>query len=113
MATGITYITTQGSILAAKTLEAKTLQFSKFVIGDGQLADTSASTIKELTGLVNSVLNFDITKISRDTETQVTVRGLFQNTDADASFYLRELGLYAIDPDTKEEILFAYINYGN
>lgn len=113
MATGITYITTKGSILAAKTLEAKKLQFSKFVIGDGQLADTSASAIKSLTALASSVLNFDITKISRDTETQVTVRGLFQNTDADHSFYLRELGLYAIDPDTNEEILFAYINYGD
>lgn len=113
MATGITYITTEGAILAAKTLEAKTLKFSKFTIGDGELVDTSASTIKALTGLVNSVLNFDITKISRDTDTQVTVRGLFQNTDAEHSFYLRELGLYAIDPDTNEEILFAYINYGD
>ena len=113
MATGITYITTEGAILAAKTLEAKTLKFSKFAIGDGTLVDTSANTIKALTGLVNSVLNFDITKISRDTDTQVTVRGLFQNTDAQHSFYLRELGLYAIDPDTNQEILFAYINYGD
>ncbi len=113
MATGTTYITTQGAILAAKTLEAKKLQFSKFSIGDGQLVDSSADAIKALTGLVNFVLNFDITKISRETDTQVTVRGLFQNTDAQASFYLRELGLYAIDPDTNEEILFAYINYGD
>lgn len=113
MATEVTYITTQGAILAAKTLEAKTLKFSKFAIGDGELLDTSASAIKALTDLSNFVLNFDITKISRDTDTQVTVRGLFQNTDADASFYLRELGLYAIDPDTNEEILFAYINYGD
>lgn len=113
MATGITYITTEGAILAAKTLEAKTLKFSKFVIGDGTLMDTSASAIKALTNLASSVLNFDITKISRDTDTQVTVRGLFQNTDAEHSFYLRELGLYAIDPDTNQEILFAYINYGD
>lgn len=113
MATEVTYITTQGAILAAKTLEAKTLKFSKFAIGDGELLDTSASAIKALTGLSNFVLNFDITKISRDTDTQVTVRGLFQNTDAEHSFYLRELGLYAIDPDTNEEILFAYINYGD
>lgn len=25
---------------------------------------------------------------------------------------MRELGLYAVDPDTEQEILFAYINYG-
>lgn len=113
MATEVTYITTQGAILAAKTLEAKTLKFSKFAIGDGEITDTNASAIKALTDLSNFVLNFDITKISRDTDTQVTVRGLFQNTDAESSFYLRELGLYAIDPDTNEEILFAYINYGD
>lgn len=112
MAYGITYITTQGAILAAKTLQSKTLSFSKFVIGSGEIADGSVDTIKALTGLVNPELNFDITKISRETDTQVTVRGLFKNTDAENSFYLRELGLFAIDPDTQEEILFAYINYG-
>mgnify|MGYP001111945931 CR=1 FL=1 len=112
MAYGITYITTQGAILAAKTLQSKTLSFSKFAIGSGEIADGSVDTIKALTGLVNPELNFDITKISRETDTQVTVRGLFKNTDAENSFYLRELGLFAIDPDTQEEILFAYINYG-
>ena len=112
MAYGITYITTQGAILAAKTLQSKTLSFSKFAIGSGEISDGSVDTIKALTGLVNSELNFDITKISRETDTQVTVRGLFKNTDAENSFYLRELGLFAIDPDTQEEILFAYINYG-
>lgn len=112
MAYGITYITTQGAILAAKTLQSKTLSFSKFAIGSGEIADGSLDTIKALTGLVNPELNFDITKISRETDTQVTVRGLFKNTDAENSFYLRELGLFAIDPDTQEEILFAYINYG-
>ncbi len=112
MAYGITYITTQGAILAAKTLQSKTLSFSKFAIGSGEIADGSVDTIKALTGLVNQELNFDITKISRETDTQVTVRGLFKNTDAENSFYLRELGLFAIDPDTQEEILFAYINYG-
>lgn len=112
MAYGITYITTQGAILAAKTLQSKTISFSKFAIGSGEIADPSVENIKALTGLVSSKLNFNITKIKRETDTQVTVRGLFKNTDAEESFYLRELGLFAIDPDTQEEILFAYINYG-
>ena len=113
MAYGITYITTQGAILAAKTLQSKTLSFSKFAIGSGEIADDSVDTIKALTGLVDKKLTFDITKIKRETDTQVTVRGLFKNTDAEDSFYLRELGLFAIDPDTQQEILFAYINYGS
>ena len=112
MAYSTTYITTQGAILAAKTLQSKTISFSKFAIGSGEIADPSVENIKALTGLVSSKLNFDITKIKRETDTQVTVRGLFKNTDAEESFYLRELGLFAIDPDTQQEILFAYINYG-
>ena len=112
MAYGTTYITTQGAILAAKTLQSKTLSFSHFSIGSGNIADSSVETIKALTGLVNPELNFDITKINRETDTQVTVRGLFKNTDAEEGFWLKELGLYAIDPDTNQQVLFAYINYG-
>lgn len=113
MAYRTTYITTQGAILAAKTLEAKTLQFSRFAVGDGNLENDDIDNIKALTNLVNTIKSFNITKISRETDTQVTVKGLFKNTDVEESFYLKELGLYAIDPDTQEEILFAYINYGD
>ena len=112
MAYGITYITTQGAILAAKTLQSKTLSFSRFQIGDGSLESGSVEEIKALTDLNSPKLEFDITKIARETDTQVTVRGLFKNTDAEEGFWLRELGLYAIDPDTNDEVLFAYINYG-
>lgn len=112
MAYGITYITTQGAILAAKTLQSKTLEFSHFSIGSGSIANPNVETIKALTELVNAELDFDITKVSRETDTQVTVRGLFKNTDAEEGFWLKELGLYAIDPDTNNEVLFAYINYG-
>lgn len=111
MAYGVTYITTQGAILAAKTLQSKTLEFSRFKIGSGSLQEGSVAEIKALTDLVNEEMDFDITKISRESATQVTVRGLFKNTDAEEGFWLRELGLYAIDPDTEDEILFAYINY--
>lgn len=38
--------------------------------------------------------------------------GTFKNTNIEQGFYLRELGLYAIDPDTQDEVLFAYVNYG-
>lgn len=111
MAYGVTYITTQGAILAAKTLQSKTLEFSRFKIGSGSLQEGSVAEIKALTDLVNEEMEFAITKISRESATQVTVRGLFKNTDAEEGFWLRELGLYAIDPDTEDEILFAYINY--
>lgn len=78
MAYGTTYITTQGAILAAKTLQGKKMRFSKFVCGDGELTDESVSNIKTLTNLINPIKSFSITNIKRDTETQLTVSRTLQ-----------------------------------
>lgn len=112
MAYGTLYLTSQGLELASKTLLSKALQFSKFVVGDGELENDNVEEIRELTDLVNQVSIFNITKIKRDSNNQVTVKGLFKNTDVANDFYLREIGLYAKDLDTGQEILFAYVNYG-
>lgn len=109
---GQTYITTAGQVLASKTLEGKILQFTKFVIGDGVLPDDSLETVKALENLVNPVLNFNITNIKRDRQTQVDLQGTFKNTQLENATHLRELGVFAKDPDTQQEILFAYVNYG-
>ncbi len=102
------YITNAGAILAAKTLESKVISFTKFAIGEGE----SPEDVRTATDLTSKIIDLDITSITRDTETQVTARCLFRNTDASKSFYFKELGLYAQDPDTQEEILFAYGNAG-
>ncbi len=113
MAYGKLYLTSQGLELASKTLLSKTLQFTKFAVGDGEVENDNVEEIRELTDLVNQVSIFNITKIKRDSNNQVTVKGLFKNTDVAEDFYLREVGLYAKDLDTGQEILFAYINYGD
>lgn len=110
---GQTYITTAGQILASKTLEGKILQFTKFVIGDGTLTDDSLDTVKALENLINPVLNFNITNIKRDRQTQVDLQGTFKNTELENATHLRELGVFAKDPDTQQEVLFAYVNYGD
>lgn len=110
---GQTYITTIGQILASKTLESKILKFTRFAVGDGILQDDNLNTLKELKNLINPILSFDITNIKRDKEKQVDLQGAFQNTTLENATYLRELGLFAIDPDTEEEVLFAYVNYGD
>ena len=110
---GQTYITTKGQILASKTLESKILKFTRFAIGDGTLQNDDLDTLKALRDLINPILSFDITNIKRDREKQVDLQGTFQNTSLENATYLRELGLFAIDPDTEEEVLFAYVNYGD
>lgn len=110
---GQTYITTAGQILASKTLESKILEFTRFAIGDGTLPDENLETVQALENLINEVFSFNITNIKRDRETQVDLQGTFQNIELENATHLRELGLFAKDPDTQKEILFAYVNYGD
>lgn len=107
------YITTEGAKLAAKTMEGKILKFSHAQLGSGALTDTSVSTIKKRTALVKKVMECDILKAKKTADTQATVSFLLKNTDAPSSFYFKELGIFAIDPDTQTEVLFAYSNAGN
>lgn len=106
------YITTAGAKLAVKTLESKKLTFSVARLGSGTLADSSMKAIKARTSLVKSVMEIDITGVKQTSETQATISFVFQNTKASSAFYFRELGIFAIDPDTKQEVLFAYAYAG-
>lgn len=107
------YITTEGAKLAAKTIEGKILKFSHAKLGSGTLSDTSVSAIKQRTSLVKAVMECDILKAEKTGDTQATVSFLLKNTEADSPFYFRELGIFAIDPDTQNEVLYAYANAGS
>ena len=107
------YITTEGAKLAAKTIEGKIIKFSHAKLGSGTLSDTSVSAIKKRTSLVKTVMECDILKAEKTGDTQATVSFLLKNTEASSPFYFRELGLFAIDPDTQNEVLYAYANAGN
>lgn len=103
------YITRQGSILAAKTLEGKKVEFDHAEIGSGTLNGDP----RDRTSLITKVLQCNINNIIITGENQAQISFLFKNIDAPNSFYFREIGLYAIDPDTKEKVLYAYTNAGN
>lgn len=107
------YITKQGAILAAKTMEGKQLKFTVAKLGSGTITDSSITAIKERTVMAKTVMTIDITGSKRTSDTQVTISFVFQNTKASSAFYFRELGIFALDPDTKEEVLFAYAYAGN
>lgn len=107
------YITTAGAQLAAKTIVGKKLQFTVAKVGSGTLSDSSMSAIKARTSLVNPIMSIDITRVEQTSQIQATIGFVFKNTDAPSAFYFRELGIFALDPDTKQEILFAYAYAGN
>ena len=107
------YITTAGAQLAAKTIVGKKLKFTVAKLGSGTLSDSSINAIKARTSLVKEVMSIDITRVEQTSKTQATIGFVFKNTDASSAFYFRELGIFALDPDTKQEILFAYAYAGN
>lgn len=103
------YITKQGALLAAKTLQGKKIIFDHAEIGSGALTGNAA----DKTALTTKVLECEISKVEITQDTQASVSFMFKNTDAPNAFNFREIGLFAIDPDTKNKILYAYTNAGN
>lgn len=105
--------TNSGLDLEYKAQSGKELKFKRFGIGDGELGSTS---IKELTALKNEKMQLDIIKITilgTGENKKVTLRVVLNNEDVEEGFYFREIGIFAEDPDTKEEVLFLYANAGD
>lgn len=102
------YITKQGALLAAKTLQGKKIEFDHAEIGSGNLSGNAV----DKTSLTTKVLECPIQKVEITESTQAKVSFIFKNTDAKSAFYFREIGLFAIDPDTKAKVLYAYANVG-
>lgn len=102
------YITKQGALLAAKTLQGKKIEFDHAEIGSGNLSGNAV----DKTSLTTKVLECPIQKVEITEDTQAKVSFIFKNTDAKSAFYFREIGLFAIDPDTKAKVLYAYTNAG-
>lgn len=102
------YITKAGALLAAKTLQGKKIEFDHAEVGSGTLSGDA----KEKTALTKKVLECPISNIKITGDTQAQISFAFKNTDANVAFYFREIGLFAIDPDTKAKVLYAYSNAG-
>lgn len=103
------YITKQGALLAAKTLQGKKIEFDHAEIGSGTLTGNAV----DKTSLTTKVLECAISKVEITGDTQARVSFIFKNIDAKSAFYFREIGLFAIDPDTKAKVLYAYANAGS
>lgn len=59
----------------------------------------------------HEVLSSEIIKLKYD-GTKVTIGFMLDNQDVDEGFFWKEIGIFAEDPDTHEEILFNYASAG-
>lgn len=102
------YITKKGILLSAKSLQGKIIEFVSVEVGSGILA----GELTEQENLIKKELEFEINSKKIVNDRQVCLSFLFTNKDLEQGFYFREIGIFAVDPDTSEKILYAYGNLG-
>lgn len=103
-------LTVQGMVAIAALVAGGTLEFTRIAVGDGELKDGQVpGTMKKLN---NQLFDVTINKVYSDSVSQATIQGVFSNSQVATGFYYRELGLFAKDPATGSEILYAYGNAG-
>lgn len=97
-------ITNKGQALLAKMIVGSgNIEFTK--ISASSTAYTDAQ-LEGLTSLSNVKQTSLISKVTRTNEVAIKVEAAFTNTELTAGYYMKALGLYAVDPDAGE-ILYA------
>lgn len=97
-------ITNKGQALIAKMIAGEgNIDFTKISTSSTQYQLTQLEALTALTGVKQTSL---ISKVTRTNDVAIKVEAAFTNTDLTAGYYMRTLGLYAVDPD-EGEILYA------
>lgn len=97
-------ITNKGQALLAKMIAGSgNIEFTKVSASSTAYTD---SQLEGLTSLTNVKQISLISKVTRTNEVAIKVETAFTNTDLTAGYYMKVLGLYAVDPDVGE-ILYA------
>lgn len=103
-------ITTKGLTIIAQLVAGSTLEFTRIAVGDGAMP--SDKTPLTVTDLSNKLFDVDINSVIHNGNGSATVTGIFSNEDKETGFFYRELGLFAKDPKTQQEVLYCYGNAG-
>ena len=104
-------LTTSGMILYAKAQQGKLLHLSRVAVGDGLL--TGGDSMVNRNGLKSERASFLIDYVHiAASNSAAEILTTMRNDDLEEGFYFRELGIFAVDPDSGEEQLYLYDNAG-
>ena len=108
----ISGLTNAGARILSSAQMGDDIVFTKMKIGDGSITTQDTAN---LTDLINPIENLDIEnyEILTNDDNSVALKLSSFVKQAENSYYFRELGLFAIDPQTNEEVLYAYVNKGD
>ncbi|MEC9305271.1 MAG: phage tail protein, partial [Pseudomonadota bacterium] len=101
-------LTDAGKMLQAKAQTGQPLSFTRVGLGDGAIPESPA----DLTKLVNEKHSLSIQRQEIPGDGTVTLRVIMTNQGLSTGFFMRELGIFATDPDTGDELLYSYSNAG-
>lgn len=97
-------ITNKGQALIAKMIAGTgNIDFTKICTSSTQYTENQLVGLTSLSNVKQTSL---ISKVTRTNEVAIKVEAAFTNTDLTAGYYMRTIGLYAVDPDIGE-ILYA------
>ena len=92
------------------------LTFTRGAFGDsirnGSYVNPTAAEQLALTALIHEKLSLPIADLATDSGNSV-VELLVKNANVQQTFQVREIGLFARDPDNNQEVLYCYVNYGD
>ena len=105
-----TVLTKQGKALQAKGQLGATIAFTKVKLGSGLLP--TGGKLEDLLDLIEPIMTVSIQDVAVIGDGTTRVRVLITNESLVTGFFVREVGLYATDPDVGE-ILYAVSNAGD
>lgn len=97
-------LTAKGAALNAKMIAGQTgFTFTKVCASDTVYTEEQLPNLISLSEIKQTSL---VSKVTRSNNVTITIEAAFTNTDLSTGYYMRTLGLYALDP-TEGEILYA------
>lgn len=102
--------TNAGLALLIKAMSGESLTFTKLQIGNGRLA--AGESLKELTALINPVMDISIKKTVRNENNVLIIGNEYTNSNQEQDIAWNELGVYARGNDNIERLV-AVMNSDN
>ena len=105
------YVTDAGTVVLNKVMaQHGTLLFVRADVGSG--LETDPADCRALTALVDKVTEAQYIGSSMSGG-QAKISVQFRNTGLSEGFYIKELGLFAQDPETEQPVLYCYVSFGD
>ena len=105
-------LTADGMNVLAKGLCGQEIRFTKGQLGDGDF-NYDSETVVTMSSLKSPKLDMPIVGKELHGDGVALIKTQLCNANLTTGFAAKEIGIFALDPDTQTEILYAYRNCGD